>query len=616
MEQEKDFTAEMRKKYGEGVEVRTCETRAAETEGKRVVEGYAAVFNEVTDLGSFKEVIDPAAFEGRLNDDVRLLFNHEGQPLARTTNDTLELSTDEVGLKYRAELADTTAGRDLYELIRRGDVSQSSFAFTIETEERDAGGVRRVKKVGRLLDVAPVVYPAYDSPNNVVTSRKSEPNPTPTTAAPTEKKERKKMSEDTRTLTLNDLRAKRAQVSEELEALTAGIEGENRTAHDAEKEQITKYDSELVKLDSFIEMRQMKAAATARMAQSGQSSQSEAREFESVAKQYSLSRAISSVSNGRNLLGAELEFAQEAQNEMRSCGVDMRGQVGIPSKYMQRTADDFLAGTIGTPGNGGGFVPTISGNAIDGLRAPNMMEQLGVQFIQANGNLEFPRVKSNAIAGVGTEVATATDSTLDLDTVSLTPQRVNNTTTYSKQLLLQGGSQVDALITRELVAGVNTKMDTAAFKAITDDAVAGTPEVNVDATASAITNTIVNNLEKLVLEDGADLAGVRYVVTPAVFTQLRSLVAVADISAMLQDMMMNGHIVMATPNLVTSGSSHFAICGNFAQGCIGSRFGGLDVLVDPFSSAATAQTNLYVTQFWDFGIRQGKALAVAPALTA
>ena len=143
--------AEARKKYGDNVEVRTSEVRAASDETGRVIEGYAAVFNEVTDIGPFKEVIDPAAFNGRLDDDVRLLFNHEGQPLARTTNNTLTLTTDETGLKYRAELADTTAGRDLYELIRLGNVSQSSFAFTIEEEERESSGVRRVKKVSRLF---------------------------------------------------------------------------------------------------------------------------------------------------------------------------------------------------------------------------------------------------------------------------------------------------------------------------------------------------------------------------------------------------------------------------------------------------------------------------------
>ena len=602
----KEILTELRKKYGENVETRTGEVRAAGEDAPRVIEGYAAVFNVVTDIGSFREVIDPGAFEGRLADDVRLLFNHEGQPLARTTNGSLTLTTDETGLKYRAELADTTAGRDLYELIKRGDVSQSSFAFTIEKEERQEDGIRRVKKVRQLLDCACVTYAAYPTAS-VVTSRNIEPEEKPNATAPIEK--RKEM-ETTTNLTLNDLKAKRAQVSDELAALTAGIETENRTAHSAETEQLEKYTGELEKLDGFIKMRDMKNQATARMAQIGTTSTSETSEFNAVAKQFSLSRAISSVSNGRNLLGAELEFSQECQNEMRHAGVQMRGQVGIPAKLMTRTADDFLAGADGA-GNGGGFVPTISGPAITGLHAPSLMERLGVQMIQANGNLEFPRVSSNAVAGVSTEIATATASTLNLDTLTLTPQRVNNTTTYSKQLLLQGGSQVDALITNELVQGINTQIDIASFLVLTADADAGSPTVNIDATNTAITYAILNNLESLCLADGANLEGFAYAVSPGVFNTMRTLVGVDGITVAMDGMMVNGYRVFPTPNI----SGTRVVAGNFGQGLIGAKFGGLDILVDPFTGAGTAQTKLYCTQFWDAGIRQGGAMAVTTALT-
>lgn len=132
-----------------------------------VVVGYGSVFNTLSnELGGFREIISEGAFDGRLEDDVRFLINHDGLPLARTTNGTLRLSTDERGLKYEAKVANTSLGRDLVELMRNGTINQSSFAFVVEDdswEVRDGMNVRTINKVSRLYDVSAVTYPAYES---------------------------------------------------------------------------------------------------------------------------------------------------------------------------------------------------------------------------------------------------------------------------------------------------------------------------------------------------------------------------------------------------------------------------------------------------------------------
>ena len=150
-------------------EVRTFNVQNLELreEGdSNVVVGYASVFNTLSnDLGNFKEIISPDAFEGRLNDDVRFLINHEGLPLARTTNDTLKLTTDETGLRYEAKVANTSLGRDLLELMRNGTINQSSFAFVVDDdswEVKDGINIRTINKVSRLYDVSAVTYPAYE----------------------------------------------------------------------------------------------------------------------------------------------------------------------------------------------------------------------------------------------------------------------------------------------------------------------------------------------------------------------------------------------------------------------------------------------------------------------
>lgn len=132
----------------------------------RTIEGYAALFGEETDLGFFREMIMPGAFDGADLGDVRALFNHDpNQILARTASGTMSLEVDERGLKYRFEAPNTTLGNDLLEMIRRGDVSQSSFAFTVDKvqweEERGKPDLRKIERFKTLYDVSPVTYPAY-----------------------------------------------------------------------------------------------------------------------------------------------------------------------------------------------------------------------------------------------------------------------------------------------------------------------------------------------------------------------------------------------------------------------------------------------------------------------
>ena len=141
-----------------------------------VVVGYGAVFNsESNDLGGFREFIAPGAFEGRLEDDVRFLINHDGLPLARTTNGTLRLSVDEKGLKYEAKLnPNVSTSRDLIELLKDGTINQSSFAFIVEDdswEVKDGTNYRTINKVSRLYDVSSVTYPAYNEASSSVALR-------------------------------------------------------------------------------------------------------------------------------------------------------------------------------------------------------------------------------------------------------------------------------------------------------------------------------------------------------------------------------------------------------------------------------------------------------------
>jgi len=159
-------------------EVRTFDVQDLELrmdDDKPTVVGYGAVFNSMSnDLGGFREFIAPNAFEGRLEDDVRFLINHEGMPLARTTNGTLRLSVDEKGLRYEADMPNTSTARDLMELLKNGTINQSSFAFIVEEdswEVKDGMNIRTIDKVARLYDTSVVTFPAYNSASSSVALR-------------------------------------------------------------------------------------------------------------------------------------------------------------------------------------------------------------------------------------------------------------------------------------------------------------------------------------------------------------------------------------------------------------------------------------------------------------
>lgn len=134
---------------------------------KMTIGGYAAKFNRMSqNLGGFVERIDPAFFNKSRGDgwpDVVARYNHDDNMLLGTTNArTLRLSTDNVGLLYDADLPQSRA--DVYELVQRGDVNKSSFAFVALEDDwavNDQGFPLRTLLGGRLMDVAPVNTPAY-----------------------------------------------------------------------------------------------------------------------------------------------------------------------------------------------------------------------------------------------------------------------------------------------------------------------------------------------------------------------------------------------------------------------------------------------------------------------
>lgn len=136
----------------------------AESDGNTIV-GYAAIWDSPSEPMPFIEYVKRGAFSKTLNDgaDVRLLVDHEGVPLARTKSGTLTLEEDDRGLRMEAKLdpSNPDAAR-MISAMRRGDLSQMSFAFRTVKDQWSSDRMTRELREVQLFDVSLVTFPAYE----------------------------------------------------------------------------------------------------------------------------------------------------------------------------------------------------------------------------------------------------------------------------------------------------------------------------------------------------------------------------------------------------------------------------------------------------------------------
>ena len=154
----------------------TCEVRAEDTESGNILVGRPIVYNSRTDIGGmFAEVIESGALDNADLTDVRFLVNHDTSkiPLARSRrnngNSTMQLSPDLEGMAIRVSLdtENNAEAKSLYSAIQRGDISGMSFMFSVDSEEwtelESNYPTRHINKIGNVVEVSAVTFPAYEA---------------------------------------------------------------------------------------------------------------------------------------------------------------------------------------------------------------------------------------------------------------------------------------------------------------------------------------------------------------------------------------------------------------------------------------------------------------------
>jgi HK97 family phage major capsid protein len=349
---------------------------------------------------------------------------------------------------------------------------------------------------------------------------------------------------------------------------------------------------------------------------------------EKDSRRYSLAGAILRRSEGKQIEGIEKELSDEVAKQI---GRSPEG-FWVPHTLLGTRADN----TVGTATMGGNLVATnlLAGSFIDILRNRAWVAQLGARMLDGLiGNVVIPRQLAAATAYWEGEIIATTQSNTGFDQLTLTPKAVTGFEVYSKMLLMQSTPSVDNLIRDDLLKVLALAIDKAALTTADAQGPTGIPGTTGITTVTASTAGIIPtfasivSLESAVALGNADVGNLAYLTNPAVRGALKTAVKSTYSGAYgfiwESDGTMNGYRSEVTNQLVrtntvgtltTECSSIFF--GNWQDLVIGT-WGGTDIVIDPYTNAATREIRIFASNWCDLGVRHAKSFAWMPdALSA
>lgn len=572
-----------------------------------VIEGYAARFDDETVIGGqFAERVARGAFEGADMSNTVALFNHDwNMPLARVGKG-LELSVDEVGLRYRFELGEQSYAKDLAENIRMGNVSTSSFGFTVsddEWERRDGMNLRTINSVGTLFDVSPTTQGAYPTTEVAIRSMEAALEEMPVVAEevveePVAEVVEEVVAEEVTEEVVEEERAyeeapKEDEEDEESEESDEEEKAEERTEEvvaDEVTEDAPAVEEEEVNepiLNSEPEARNnnpiMENTTNTPAVVQGLGD-SEAR----AAKNFSFGKFVKEAANGK-LTGLEAEMTQEGSTEMRNSGLNVSGGFNIPSLVLRSmgTAD----GASGATAFGGG-IEKLDNGIIENYAPNDIAAQMGVRNLSGLSGDVAMQVQANltAAGGAVAEGAVRAEALPTFAERVLTPTRNAAHVGVTQQMLAQSGDDMAAFIQMDIRRALD--------KVFNAQIIA---EIALSDSTSAYNATTNNPLdvEAALLAADVDLDNVVILAAADAYREMRKLSFDAG----------SGDLFAASPiarqsiagyNTVISSQATAATLSFFDKTqLVTGTWGGLNLIVDPYTDAHKGVVRLIANEYRD-----------------
>lgn len=418
-------------------------------------------------------------------------------------------------------------------------------------------------------------------------------------------------------MTINELQVRLTEKLNRQEEILNVSDAEQRDFNETEQSEFDTLTREIASINKSIQVEQKKEEARAqiainKIANGGARKSEEAK----VTERFSFLRVLNNLSKGvhpDNMGGVEGEVHQEAIKESRMNGRAIMGY-GLPAMMMR--AQD--AATAATAGN---LIATeLDATIIPALRPRTVMAGLGATQLTLSSNLDLP-------AGDGISTATwegETDANANTDPttriVELRANRLAAKTTLSKQLLIQSSFDAEAWVRSELENAVARAVDSAAIQGNSGNinGILGTSGVSDITFGGAVSRAKLINLITKIAVENADVATLNFLMNPIIKGELMSLETDSGSGLFVMDnanQLLGYNVAVSTLVPTTIDTNKTAVIfGNFADLVI-ANFGGVDLLVDPYSLADNAQVKVIINSFWDVKLKQPKSFAFGNDIT-
>lgn len=416
------------------------------------------------------------------------------------------------------------------------------------------------------------------------------------------------------------------------EAIVAKVKEEKRDRTDEETTEYDGYLARMKELDKEIQRAKDHEARVAEMAGQFNADENKKKESREANKGYNLLKALRSQLPNQKLEGLELEMHQEAVKEARELGSSING-IGIPAIIVEGEHRDLTA-TLGTAGDQGGIlVPTMISGFIEPLKAKMVLRELGAQFLTGlSGKFDMP-VGTAAAATWEGENDTNAETSPTFSKKSWGPNRLGAFSDISKQLLFQTSFGVQNYVQNEIISAIAMAVEAAAIngagtgnvpEGILNTTGIGSVAGGINGAAPTLANIIA--LETAIATANADIGSLGYLTNPGVRGKLKQTAKDTGSGLFVYgdgQNPLNGYKTLITtqvPNDLTKGTS-VGVCsailfGNFQDLLIG-QWGGLDIVVNPYTKAKEGLVELVINSWWDILVRRAESFAaMKDALTA
>lgn len=419
--------------------------------------------------------------------------------------------------------------------------------------------------------------------------------------------------------TLRELQEERGTKVEQATKLVETAQQEKRDMSSDEKTQFDNLEQEIKSLDADIERAKKYEEMNADNGHARNNEDGERKELE----KFSLRKALRGAVFG-NVDGFEKEMADEAEKEARSAGVEING-VGIPGKIIQPTNEERAAILAGTDvsGSGAGLVNYSNLTVLGQLQSQFLGRQLGMEVVTGlQGRVPIGRKKSFSATWTAENVANTT-TVGATDRHELYPHRLTALAQLSKQLINQESADSERLITDELIKAISAAL---MYATVNGSGSSGEPSgilnvadvdtVSIGTDGGAMTWAHAVELESKVKTDAGNAMNLNYLTNRKVRGQLKQTSVDSGSGRFVwEGKTVNGYNAYANdqvPSDLSKGTNtdnlSAMLFGNWNDAWVG-QWGGMDIIVDPYSQKQSALLELQVDSFWDIFVKQPDSFA-------